>query len=149
MVWLIKWLSVPILVIAVAIWFALANWFENGSVIVAYAIVAFVALFVWRRATFQLVPWLRGAQAHDLDPILKKKVTTIGFATLIGSLIVAVAALLVIVLCRDLRSQTGLTVAFTVMVVASFSKFGVMSVLARRLRDRDWGKVDHLRNRTS
>jgi hypothetical protein len=136
--WIIKWLSVPVLVIAVATWLAAENWLENGWVMLGYGATTFLTLLIWRRATDRLLPTFWHTQAKDLEPALKRKVTTIALWVMYSSLVMSIAALLAIILCAVLWDQTGLALlALSIMVVNSLAKVGVLNVLIRRMLDRE------------
>ena len=137
MLWLAKWLSVPVLVIAAAACLAWANWFEHGWVIAGYTVAAFLTLFIWRRATYRLVPSFHGAEYKDLDSSLKKKASIIAISMIFGSLIVSALALFVIVFWFSSWSPSGFTLVVTILFVEQFSKFGIMNILIRRMLDRN------------
>ncbi len=137
MMWLTKWLSVPVLVLVVATCLALADLFETGWVIAPFAVLSFIVLFIWRRAAFRLVPWFWGPPRKDMDPILMKKVSVIMLSTLFGSLIVQALTLLTMIFLFQSPNTSKFILACTVMFVALFSKFGVMLILIRRMLDHE------------
>lgn len=136
MIWLLRWLLMPVVVVATAIVLANAGWFDHVAVVVAFAIAAFAALFLWRRAALQLVPELWTSDISEqgrFDPALTRKLKRLVFATWGITITVMVMALLAMILLPN--TGRAAPVALTVIFVASFSKFGVMSVFARRLLD--------------
>ena len=141
MMWLVKWLSVPVLVLLVATCLALADLFEAGWVIALFAVLAFIVFFFWRRAAFRLVPWLTQPPRKDMDPVLKKKVGAIFMRMLFGSLIVMVLALIIMVFWifffpQSLSPSTFILVC-TIWFVALFSKYAIMTILIRRMLDHE------------
>jgi hypothetical protein len=144
MMWLAKWLSIPILVLVVATSLALAYLLETGWVISLFAVLSFIVLFIWRRAAFRLVPWFSGAPPKDMDPILMKKVSAIAVSMMFGSLIVQTLTLVTMIFLFQSLNTSKFTLVCTIMFVTVFSKFGIMTILIRRMLDHEAGKTSVL-----
>jgi hypothetical protein len=130
---LLKWMVVPRAVLAIAFWFALAEWFESTWIAIGYCIVAIPAILLWRRATYRLVPSARNVHVHELDDRRMRKLRTRFILTLGISLAFMIGVLLTLIFVPSTRTASGSFFAFTMIVWASLVKFGAFNVLAHEV----------------
>jgi hypothetical protein len=130
---LLKWMVVPVAVLAIAILLTLAGWSDSGWVVAGYCAVAVPTMFLWRKAAYRLAPSASNASDQELDDRSKRALMIRFVVTFGAALLIMLAVVLIIVFVPSARTTSGSFMALTLLVWASVVKFGVFNVLSHQV----------------
>jgi hypothetical protein len=133
MIFYVKWLLVPTIVLASAFLFASLEWFHSEWFFAAYSVVGLFLMIIWRRATYRIEPSLRSLTREILDDRTKHLLTKCFFMTFGGVLTIDMIILFCLIIFSTKISLAGCGLLFFILFWSSISKFGITNLLAHNI----------------